>query len=616
VFACEQGIADCAYILKGIDKQERIAEEIVRLIERAQAHKLELELSPTYSLHVDGIPVSMGDMAFRTFYCLCELSKQSLRRLYTPEEILDQLDEAFGDVFSYRRSADTTFERAQVLARQRSGHWWKSQWVPAIVSAMLAWARYKTEADDDHYVALGLFEESNVLVRVYKNALWLFDLYRRAHPTHGLWADQADRPVSLLDRAALAAGFEEAFGGVEYESRSDYDLDNVKKHMNEIRAAIHEAFKAAHRFVEPRTEILIHRQVDEANYGYRAVGEIRVLHDDDQARRIPFEKRDGKCHVLLVENDEYYLQRMRELLETGGFRVSTATNAEDAVAIVSESHRVDLISLDLHIPLTRREYDDNPASGTADGGLRALQVIKRKMPDVKVLVPTTLSDRDDLREMAAQLGVPVTNFVPKGGTAEGAAWEGHFLLTTSRLRQEVETQTILPAVPWWRCPLVRVVEGSEPAKGLLKLEVSGRRSEFRSKEGNLVALLLKRAREEVSYKEVEHHVWGQPPTPNARNSKINDIRKKIRSQWLGLGLSQTRGQSTGMRRAGRVSGGMSRASEQTGGTHGAQEGEVLETVRDGSGRERGLILHVFVEDPWGLMRGMEDRRDSKDPWTS
>jgi len=530
-------------------------------------------------------------MPFRTFYCLCELSQQTRKRLCTPEQILDQLDESFGDVFDYRLSPETELEKCQVLARRRSGNWWKSQWVLAIVNVMRLWASSKADAGGDGIQALGKFEEN---WNVYRNALSMFDDYRRSHPNGKPWSDQMHLPVNRVTPDVLAAGFDEAFGGLEFKSRSDYDLDNIKKHMNEVRTAIHEAFNAVHKTIDAKAELIISRQMGEDLFGYRVVGDID-FDEEDTSEDLLGNAHKKQSVVLVVENETGFRNRIAELFKTAGYTVLTATNAEDAVAEATGIDRPDIISLDLHIPLTRLDYEKNPDDGATDGGLQALGLIREKAPDVKVLVPTTLYDRDDLREMAASLDVPVTNFVPKGGGSAGSGWEGHLLLTAGRLKQELETGSILPSVPRWKCHIVQLLAGSDPKHGKLKLLVSGRQYEFSGKEGKLLALLLRRPREEVTYDDIAREVWGVAPSPNARNSKINDVRKKIRSDWLGLPLAEAK---TSERR--RQSGRISEDDEP--------EQRILETSRE-RGTAQGLVLNVYVEDPHHLMTaGTEPRQ--------
>jgi len=568
--ACEQGIQDCAYVLKGIDKQQHLVDAILGVIARAQGHRLEFWKTPAYEVRIDGIPIPMRDMPFRTFCALAELSGFG-SCAWTPQQVLDQLDEAFADRYDYRRAPETDLEKAMVLARERSGDWWRSDWAMRIANVIRLWAARKLDANGDLCRALEELRQENF--RNWQEALLLFDLYRRAHPESGKWSKQAERPVDRVNVAVLAAGFEEVFGGYQYEAKQRYDSANIEKHIHEIRTAIHAAFNAAHRFIEPREEILIGRPAASRS-GYRVLGEIN-LHESEQFEeageviastdtegdRLLFSGRETRCTVLIVENEGAYLERIRSLLEKWDFRVRVATNLEDAVSEALGMHRPDIVCLDLHIPATPEEFAADPTSGQATNGLRVLERIRLQLPGLKVLIPTAHHNRDDLREWVARIGVPVSNMVPKGSAIDGAPWEGHLLLTVSRLRDEIRSGAVLPALPPWRCPVVQVLDGSDLRVGKLCLRVNGNPSVFRGKEGRLAALVLKRHGDVISYGEIDQAVWGKPVAANTRNQKINDVRAKIRTQWLSVAV-------VGEARP---------------------ELQVLETV------EGGLILHAYVE---------------------
>jgi len=568
--ACEQGIEECSYILKGIDKQSHLVEALLHLIARGQGHQIEFWEGPNHEVRIDEVPIALNEMPFRTFYALSQLS-QSSTYAATSEEVLDQLQETFGDHYDYKRPPKDDVERAKVLARQRSGSWWKSDWAMRIANVIRLWEARKAETGGDLYKALLNLKHQNF--RSWQDALILYDLYRKAHRGRGPCVEQLDRPVDRVDLPLLAAGVEEAFGGFKPETPSDYDPSNIEKHVHEIRSAVHAAFNSTHRFIEPREEVIVRRSIGNAG-GYRVLGSIafhspQEIEDERTAAADAGANKDDiltnrvtrSWAVLVIENDQRYRERICSLLDTSGFQVRVATNAEDAVAEALGLHRPDILCLDLHIPTNPEEFERDANSGDAANGLRALAHIRQGLPDIRVVIPTTHYDRDDLREWAAGLGVPVSNIVPKGGATDGASWEGHLLLTVSRLREEIWSGAVLPALPPWRCPVVQVLPGSDPDAGSLRLRVNGRDSSFRGKEGRLTVLLLQRHGDRLTYEEIDHVVWGKAIATNTRNQKINDVRSKIRTQWLGIAA----------------------------GDRERPELTVLETVPG------GLVLHAYVE---------------------
>jgi CheY-like chemotaxis protein len=58
----------------------------------------------------------------------------------------------------------------------------------------------------------------------------------------------------------------------------------------------------------------------------------------------------GRCHVLVVDDDKDIRETIQEVLEGEGWRVATARNGGDALA-VARALRPELILLDLFMPL-------------------------------------------------------------------------------------------------------------------------------------------------------------------------------------------------------------------------------------------------------------------------
>src|ERR1051326_1506490 len=571
ISACAQGIEDYQYILKGPDKEQRLVEALLRVIYLSQNHRIDLFLFPKYEARVDGIPIPLTDMPFRTLYALSLLSSHSRKAGYTPESILDQLDETFRDDYDYKRPPATPVERSLVLARQRSGSWWSPRHSTRIANVIRLWAARKAECGGHPEVAIERLRKENF--QVWKDGLILVDSFRKANPDRPVWNDGPTSSIQHFDSRAMALSFEECFGGLEIDKRPDYDLHNIEEHINLIRDGVHSAFKQAHRFIEPRTEILVRRMAGD-EYGYRVLGEL-VLHDepnqgeDDSESTYDHESvgspvRGDPIRVLVVENEQQYLSRIESLLNSAGFNVRVATNEEDAI-IEARIFQPEILSLDLHIPATRKELESEPTVGNAEGGLRVLRFIREELPQIRVVIPTTLFDQDELREIAAQLDVAATDFVAKGDSINGATWEGHMLLIVSRFRQELLSHAVLPALPPWSYPLIRILDGSDLSTGRLNLDVNGRGFRLKqSNQGRLLSLLLKSSGDVVSYREIDQYVEGKPGKVggNTRKQWIKNLRERIRSDWLGLS---------------------DEVSERP-------ELKILETV------DEGLVLHAHVEN--------------------
>lgn len=77
--------------------------------------------------------------------------------------------------------------------------------------------------------------------------------------------------------------------------------------------------------------------------------------------------------MLLVDDEEQFVDVLAQRLQTRGFTVSTAFNGDDAIALVEE-HDVDVVILDVQMP--------------GRNGIEALQEIKRIRPITEVIMLT------------------------------------------------------------------------------------------------------------------------------------------------------------------------------------------------------------------------------------
>jgi two-component system response regulator CpxR len=77
--------------------------------------------------------------------------------------------------------------------------------------------------------------------------------------------------------------------------------------------------------------------------------------------------------VLLVDDEEQFVDVLAERLETRGFQVSTAFDGDQAISFVDE-HDVDVVILDVQMP--------------GRNGIETLQEIKRMRPITEVIMLT------------------------------------------------------------------------------------------------------------------------------------------------------------------------------------------------------------------------------------
>jgi CheY-like chemotaxis protein len=113
-------------------------------------------------------------------------------------------------------------------------------------------------------------------------------------------------------------------------------------------------------------------------------------------------------HVLLVEDDDDNRELMAEVLEAGGYRVSTAPSGADGLRLLREGP-VDVVVTDVGMP--------------GMGGLELARAAKQIAPRVPVVVVTGWAERDDIarargREVDAVLVKPVDPDALTGAVSE------------------------------------------------------------------------------------------------------------------------------------------------------------------------------------------------------
>jgi DNA-binding response OmpR family regulator len=96
-----------------------------------------------------------------------------------------------------------------------------------------------------------------------------------------------------------------------------------------------------------------------------------------------------KQHILVVDDETQIRQLLGLYLERQGYQVSTAANASETLALLSQE-RVDLVVLDIGL--------------AGEDGLKVLASIKRAHEQVRVVMLTGMGYVEDLLQEALQHG--------------------------------------------------------------------------------------------------------------------------------------------------------------------------------------------------------------------
>lgn len=111
-----------------------------------------------------------------------------------------------------------------------------------------------------------------------------------------------------------------------------------------------------------------------------------------------FKRKSGKQQptILVVEDEEYNMLFLKELLSKSGARILTATDGQEAIDICEREADIDLVLMDIKIPKV--------------DGYTATRRIKTRHKDLPVIAQTALTLEDD-RERALQAGCDA--YIPK-----------------------------------------------------------------------------------------------------------------------------------------------------------------------------------------------------------
>lgn len=250
---------------------------------------------------------------------------------------------------------------------------------------------------------------------------------------------------------------------------SEEGIARIQSQMYRIRREIFEQLRMNHFFVDIR-ELIKTRKSANDEFIYELNADL-TPEDEEEDYEDDLERyQNERCRVMVVENDRDTVAQMREMLESVGYEVRSATNVKDAVEMASQ-FLPHVVSLDLQIPRTREEADSGDSAGDENAGLEAWDRIRTMLSKstVGVVVPTVNSHKNYLIARATQMGIPVRSFVSKGDPN----WLSALLRKVGNERARVFRGELLGGPDDVHEPLVEILEGSDLSLGVLHLEING-----------------------------------------------------------------------------------------------------------------------------------------------
>ena len=102
--------------------------------------------------------------------------------------------------------------------------------------------------------------------------------------------------------------------------------------------------------------------------------------------------------VLIVDDERGYAEGLQDALGYEGFKLLTATTAEEALQIL-KNQRVDLATVDIMMPPGRSLESQVRSSRT---GVVLCRTIKQLYPHTAIICISVVTDRDTIKEIQSQ----------------------------------------------------------------------------------------------------------------------------------------------------------------------------------------------------------------------
>ncbi len=110
--------------------------------------------------------------------------------------------------------------------------------------------------------------------------------------------------------------------------------------------------------------------------------------------------------ILLIDDEQTFLEALVDALEFEGFRVLKATSGQEALEILNSEH-VDVVTIDIMLDAGESLNDKIDSHGT---GLFLCKEIRRRYPQITAFCLSVVSDADTIRQIQS-LGI---RFLRKG----------------------------------------------------------------------------------------------------------------------------------------------------------------------------------------------------------
>ena len=305
----------------------------------------------------------------------------------------------------------------------------------------------------------------------------------------------------------------------------------VQDQIYRIRNTIHKTLIENRVYVDIRNLIRTIKSSDDEEFSYQLNAEVMSI-SDEGAHESDLDIYSSEiCNVLVVDDDPHTSKQLTELLRRMGYKVECANNVEDAVRVANE-FLPHVVSIDLQLPHKRVQGDNVNDAEKEFGGLEAWNQIRMSLNanTVGIVVSTVYTEKSDLVAKAAQMDIPLRNFVSK----RDDKWHNLYLTKIANERRRVFLGEITDTREDVYEPIVKILVGSDLSRGVLKLTVDERPLKIKvSQKSQIIGLLLKKPKELLSFEFLKSRVGGEGPvTENDIKNWPKRIKDIIEEKWL------------------------------------------------------------------------------------
>jgi CheY-like chemotaxis protein len=315
------------------------------------------------------------------------------------------------------------------------------------------------------------------------------------------------------------------------DSQSKQSKQAIHNHILRLRKAIFKVLQRNGVYVDVRELLRTEKPHRGDSFRYKLNAEITPLEDESDYEDDLREYQGNPCRVLIVENDLQIQGKIATTLTHLKYEIAVAVNVEDAIQIATRfcPH---IVSLDLEIPHSKTKLRTTKFGGDKFGGIEAWEQIRLALrtSSLGIVVPTVNMDQDYLVAQAAQMEIPIRNFVSK----REPNWLNLFLKKIGDEKQRVYLGEITDASADVSEPIIEILNGSDLLKGILRLAVNGRTFSMKmSPIARIIGLLLSNPKRLLSLNEIKRSsgTLGRLTKDDSKNW-TRRIRLIIQKNWL------------------------------------------------------------------------------------